>query len=322
MRRTPASRRWLTALIAPVVLGLAACGTSDAGSADDKSAGAEIETVSITHAQGSQTFDRVPSKVLVFDSGALVTLNDLGVEIAGVPELNSLPENLSKFGTDQYEKVGTLKEPDFEKVNALAPDLIIIGGRSATAYDELSKIAPTIDVTVDNGDFLASFRDRTESLGKIFDKQDEVAQRLDALDVQSETVAALAAERDETGLIVLTTGGKISAYGPGSRFGIIHDPLGVQPASANLSVETHGDSISSEFIAESNPDILYVVDRDAAIGEEGKAAGSVLDNDLVDRTSAAKNGRIVFLDPFTWYIAPTGLSSVEAMVQTVGDSLQ
>lgn len=37
-----------------------------------------------------------------------------------------------------------------------------------------------------------------------------------------------------TGLIVLTTGGKVSAYGPGSRFGVLHDSFGIQPAVAKL----------------------------------------------------------------------------------------
>lgn len=326
MSQRSAGSRWLATLVVPIVLGLAACGSTggggDNGAGGQNPAAGEFEPVSIEHAQGTLTLEQAPSNIVVFDTGALVTLNDLGVEIAGVPEIAGLPANLSQYGTDKYEKVGSLKEPDFEKVNALAPDLIIIGGRSAAAYDELSKIAPTIDVTVDNANFLPSVRDRTETLGRVFGKQQEVAQRLDGIDAQAAEVAARAAERNQTGLVVLTTGGKMSAYGPASRFGLIYDPLGVTPAAPKLSVETHGDSISSEFIAEANPDLLYVVDRDAAIGEQGKAAGGVLDNDLVNRTSAAKNGRITYLDPFVWYIAPTGMSSVEAMVQTVGDSLR
>lgn len=171
MSQRSAGSRWLVALLAPAVLGLAACGSAGSVASGDNEAAGEFETVSIEHAQGTLTLEQAPAKVVVFDTGALVTLNDLGVEIAGVPEIAGLPADLSHFGTDKYEKVGSLKEPDFEKVNAMAPDLIIIGGRSATAYGELSKIAPTIDVTVDNANFLDSFRDRTQILGAVFGKQ-------------------------------------------------------------------------------------------------------------------------------------------------------
>ncbi|RKT88640.1 iron complex transport system substrate-binding protein [Saccharopolyspora antimicrobica] len=307
-------RGWLAVIAVAALFVLSGCG----GSAGGGGAGARI---TVEHAQGSTQVPAEPRNVVVFDIGVLVTLDELGVPVAGVPKVASLPESLAKYGTDEYPKVGSLKEPDFEKVNELAPDLIVVAGRSASQYAELSKIAPTIDLTVDNADFLASAKQRTEVLGTIFGKQAEVEQRFAALDDSVRKVREQAAAKQASGLVVLTTGGKISAYGPGSRFGIVHDSLGVAPAREGLSTETHGDAISPEFIAEVDPDVLYVVDRDAAIGEEGKAAAQVLDNALVQRTKAARDGKIVYLDPFTWYIAPTGLSSVEQMVRAVGDSL-
>lgn len=71
--------------------------------------------------------------------GALDTLDKLGVEVAAVPH-DGLPKYLSKYeGTT--ENAGGLKEPDFEKINEIAPDLILISGRQSEAYKELSKIA-------------------------------------------------------------------------------------------------------------------------------------------------------------------------------------
>lgn len=43
---------------------------------------------------------------------------------------------------------------------------------------------------------------------------------------------------------------KISAFGPQSRFGIIHDVLGINAVDENIKVGTHGKSINSEFILE------------------------------------------------------------------------
>ncbi|WP_020544478.1 siderophore ABC transporter substrate-binding protein [Nonomuraea coxensis] len=275
--------------------------------------------MTVTHAQGSTTIPATPEKVVVFDLGVLTTLDELGVPVAGVPVAENLPDKLAKYAGDGYTKVGSLFEPDYEKVNSLEPDLIVVAGRSSAAYPELSKIAPTVDLSVDNTKFLASFRERTEALGTIFGKQTEVERRLDAIDTAAAGVKAKAGDR--TGLIVLTTGGKISAHGAGGRFGVIHDTLGVKPAAEGLSTDTHGQAVSAEFIAKTDPDLLYVVDRDSAIGENGAAAKQVLDNALVNGTKAAKNGKIVYLDPFTWYLAPAALSSVDGMVKAVGDSL-
>ncbi|MGW1680344.1 siderophore ABC transporter substrate-binding protein [Saccharopolyspora sp. NPDC002376] len=308
-------RRGWVALVAIIALfTLSACGSSAGGDG----AGAQI---TVNHAQGSTQVPADPKNVVVFDIGVLVTLDELGVPVAGVPTVASLPDSLAKYGTDEYPKVGSLKEPDFEKVNELAPDLIIVANRSAPQYAELSKIAPTVDLTVDNANFLDSVKERTRALGTIFGKQAEIDKRFAELDESVRQVNEMATEKKLSGLVVLTTGGKISGFGPGSRFGIVHDSLGVAPAYEGLSTEKHGDAISPEFISEVNPDILYVVDRDAAIGEEGKAASQVLDNALVKQTEAARNGKIVYLDPFTWYIAPTGLASVEQMVGAVRDSL-
>ena len=44
-----------------------------------------------------------------------------------------------------------------EKIFELNPDLIIISGRQADYYEELSKIAPTINLSIDNKNYLESF---------------------------------------------------------------------------------------------------------------------------------------------------------------------
>ena len=48
----------------------------------------------------------------------------------------------------------------------------------------------------------------------------------------------------------------------------------------------HGQPVTFEYIKKPNPDWLFVLDRSAAIGEEGKAAKDVLDNPLVAETTA------------------------------------
>ena len=269
----------------------------------------------ITHAQGETTLPQRPDTVLTFDIASLDTLDALGVDVAGMPQA-SLPPRLSHYRDDAYTNIGSLFEPDFETVASLQPDLVIVANRSSAAFDDLSKLAPTIDMTVWGEGFLEQFDTTTRNLATIFDKTDEVEQRLSALDTRIHYARSLAADAGNS-LIVMTSGGKLTAYGPGSRFGWIHDDLGLSSAVTDLEEATHGDPISFEYLLETDPEVIFVIDRDGAIDPANQAARATLDNDLVKRTQAYQNDRIVYLDSVNWYIVMSGLPAVEQMVEEV-----
>ncbi|MBP1156252.1 MULTISPECIES: siderophore ABC transporter substrate-binding protein [unclassified Paenibacillus] len=304
-----------------MVLFVAACGTT--GSNEGSSAAqapATNEDLIIKHQLGETKVKKSPEKVVVFDFGTLDSLDKLGVNVTGVPQAN-IPPYLSKYKDAKYMNVGSLTEPDFEKINAIGPDLIIISGRQSAAYEELTKIGPTIFMGIDNAKYMESFKKNVTTLGTIFDKasaaQEELAKVEDAIKKVNEKAAA----SGNNALIILANGGKVSAYGPGSRFGILHDVLGFTPVDQNIEVSTHGQSISMEFIVEKDPDYLFVVDRDAAVGS-GSSAKQVVENELVKKTKAFKNGHIVYLDPNYWYLSGGGLISVAEMVKEVEAGLK
>ncbi|HHY60572.1 MAG TPA: ABC transporter substrate-binding protein, partial [Clostridia bacterium] len=84
----------------------------------------------------------------------------------------------------------------------------------------------------------------------------------------------------------------------------------------NIEDSTHGMSISFEYIAEKNPDYLFVVDRDAVVAGQA-AAKDVIENDLVKNTKAYRDGKIIYLDPNYWYLSGGGLVSVSEMIKEV-----
>ncbi|WP_418789760.1 siderophore ABC transporter substrate-binding protein [Peribacillus frigoritolerans] len=309
----------LLLLVAMLAVVAAACGSDkEKEESSAKKESAKSEEITVKHQLGETKVKTNPEKVVVFDMGALDTLDKLNVEVAAVPH-DGLPKYLSKYkGTT--ENAGGLKEPDFEKINEIAPDLILISGRQSEAYKELSKIAPTVFVGVDTTKYMESFEENVTLLGKIFDKEDEAAKELASV---KENINALKekAPTDKNGLIVLASGGKVSAYGPDSRFGIIHDVFGVPAVDDKLEVSTHGQSISFEYIAEKNPDYLFVVDRDAVAGD-GAAAKETIENDIVKNTKAFKEGNIIYLDPNYWYLSGGGLESVDAMVKEVSEGIK
>lgn len=311
-------KKWIMAILAVMMFAvLAACGAEEEAT-DSQTADAQTtETVKVTHELGETEVPKNPEKVVVFDFGILDTLDQLGVEsVAGVAQGN-IPTYLEQYeNTEKYENIGTLKEADFEAIHAMDPDLIIISGRQAEMYNEFSDIAPTIHLGVDTTDYMNSFTTNMETVGEIFGKEAEVEEELAAINEQIEGIKEKTATSDEKGLIVLANEGKVSAYGAASRFGIIHDVFGVKQADEGIEASTHGQSITYEYILDTNPDMMFVVDRNAAVGNDASAKDS-LENELVQKTNAYQNDKIIYLDPDYWYLSGGGLQSVSEMVNAI-----
>ncbi len=278
--------------------------------------------VLITHYSGADTVPVNPETVVVFDLGVLISLHDLGVEVDAVGGLGiPIPGEYDAIvNNPDYVEVGTAFEPDYEAVNAMEPDLIIVASRSSRWYAEMSRIAPTVDLTVDWDDYMNSFRDTHRSMGKIFNVESKVEEKLAKLDAEIARVRSQAAGAGKA-LILMTTGAEVTAYGPGSRFGFVHDQFGYAAADESLERDaTHGDAVSFEYILEAAPDALFVIDRAAAIGGEGDAAKQILDNELVTQTPAWQNERVVYVDNFAWYIAASSLPSYFMIADNIASS--
>lgn len=297
---------------------LAACGNSGEEGTSSGDAGGE-EKITISHKFGEAEIAKNPKQVVVFDFGILDTLDELGIEVAGVPQAN-IPPYLEQYEGEQYTNVGSLKEPDFEAIHALKPDVIFISTRQAELYDQFAEIAPTVYMAIDYNNYYDSFKSNMETIGKVFGKEDIVADELAAIDESIQAVKEKTAGMDEEALIVMGTEGKVSAFGPASRFGVIHDVFGFKAADENIEQSTHGQSITFEYILETNPDILFVIDRDAAVSGESSVKES-LENELVQKTNAYKNGKIYYLDPNYWYLSGGGLQSMKEMIAEMDQAL-
>ncbi|GIP40420.1 putative ABC transporter solute-binding protein YclQ [Paenibacillus sp. J31TS4] len=315
----------LLVLTFTLMLALAACGQKDSakGANADAAGAAGGEELTIKHQLGETKVKKNPKKVIVFDFGTLDTLDKLGIDVLGLPQSN-VPAYLSKYKDGKYKNVGSLTEPDFEKVNAAKPDLIIISGRQQDSYKEFERIAPTIYLGLDTSKYMQSFKENAKIIGKIFGKEAEVDQELAKIDTSIQQINDKVKASGKNALIILANEGKISAFGAGSRFGLIHDVLGFVPADSKIEATTHGQSVSFEYVAEKNPDYLFVVDRSAVVttGAAAAPAKQVVENDLVKTTKAFKTGHIHYLDPSYWYLSGGGLLSVNEMIGEVAKAVQ
>lgn len=277
------------------------------------------ETIAITHTKGEAKVPADVKKVVVFELSVLDTMDALGVDVElGLP--SGLPEYLKGYEADAIN-VGSMKEANVEAIYDFEPDVIFISGRLESYYDELSKIAPTVYVSLNAETYIDDVKESINNVAKIFNKTEEAEAKLAVLDEKAEEAKTLANATDEKALMLLANEGSLSVYGKGSRYGFIHDSLDVKCADENIAVSTHGQDASYEYISETNPDILFVIDRSAAVGGSVYAKDS-LNNDLVNGTNAAKNGKVVYLDSTLWYLAGGGLNSTTVQIDEVIQALK
>lgn len=319
-------KKWQkTILSLASIFTLAACGAQEgaADAADSTLATAESEaTVTIEDARGSVEVPKDPENVAVLDFGHLDTLIALGKEdaVTGTATEN-MPAYLADTA-DQFENVGTLKEPNVEALANLAPELIIISNRLVDFAEQLEEIAPVVVLSVDYTDYWGSVQKNITTLGTIFDEEAAADEAIATLNEEIEAVQAKTAGISEKTLTLLLNDGSMSAFSTGSRFGFIYDTLGFTPVDAAIEDSTHGQSVGYEGLLEINPQILFVVDRTAAIGTASDENAALLENDFVYQTDAYKNNKIINLSSDLWYLSGGGVESIQLMVEEVAADFQ
>jgi len=271
------------------------------------------EKVVLADAYGSHEFNKVPQKVVVFNYEILDSLQVLGVEVAGLPKSN-IPTYLKQYASSKYEDLGTLFEPDFEKIDRLKPEIIFISARQAKLRDSFAKIAPTVLLTADPANYLESFRSITLSLGKLFNKEAAAQKALENVQGQVDLLLKKAKEKPQKALYAMVNDKAVSVFGSGSRFSMVFDSFGFVQADPGIAASTHGQSANFEYLLKINPDVLFVLDRAAAIGSQGTAE-QVLNNPLVRASKAWKNKKIIYVDPQAWYLSTGGIQSTQQMLK-------
>lgn len=315
-----------TLMMAILVMVLAACGAStnnansNAGTASntpgDTAEPAKPATVEITDSHGTVTVPINPKNVVALDNRTFETLAEWGIKLAAAPK-KVMPADSIYVADDSVQDIGNHGEPKLEVIAAVNPDLVIVGQRFAKYYEDIKKLVPNAAVIDLNFDVSASdgtagdqlvngFKDVTTKLGQIFDKNEE-AKKLNERFDQSIAAAKAAYNGTDTVMSVIVSGGNIGYSAPhnGRVWGPLYDIFGWTPSLKveKTTTDHQGDEISVEAIAQSNPDWLLVLDRDAAISstEKKTPAQDVIGNSpALQNTTAVTKGQIVYAPADTY----------------------
>ncbi len=307
--------------------------TSEESTSEEESAAEEVATgpvtITVTDEAGEPIDVEFPDpstveKVVVLNWQTVDFLDSVGMgdKIVGIIKGGSVPEHLAKYAEDEsIASVGGMKEPDFEAIMELEPDIIFSSDRTESMYQEFSAIAPTFAAFVDYGDsFMEGYKALAEKHGQIFGIEGEVAEIIAGYETRIAAIADFA--EGKTALLGIFAGG-LNTLGDTGRCNIITTDMGFTNLAAGEDVN-HGNVSSYELFLELNPDYMFILDKDTAVGTEAVAAKEQMetDNPVIAETDAYKNGNIFYLEPDTaWYVADGGITSLDLMIANIEEAL-
>lgn len=321
-------------LAGAMAVSLAACGQAEEKSNTSKKAETEQtkeqtpENVMIKSFNGNKEEVNLevpydPERIAVLDMASLDILDNLGMGDRVVGSASTSLEYLTDYvDNEEVANLGTIKEADLEAVMECDPDVIFIGGRLASSYDALSEIAPVVFLSTDSElGIVKSVTKNAETIASMFGLEDEVSKKTEGFDERIKALKKTA--EGKTALVGMTTSGSFNLMGNDGRYSIVGREVGFENLTAAESTSTHGNEASFETVVEKNPDYIFVMDRDSAIGADGaQTAKEIVENELVMGTDAYKNGRIIYLEhPAVWYTAEGGITALNIMLSDLENAL-
>lgn len=259
-------------------------------------------------------------RIATFDLGSLDTLDALGLseQVVGVPKA-SLPNYLEQYTAETYTDIGGLRSPDMDAISESEPSLILYTGRQGDWAAELGDIAPLLNTSLQGDDYLAAFDANVRELASRVGADSDAETALEILhnEIESQRDALRNAPRT---LVVTHNGGNLML----NEHPVVHEVLGVATLDmpASVTSETRGNrtftSLSPEVIGAIDPEIVLVIDRSAAIGDD-PADPEALKQALSD--AGADNTQVVMLTPALWYLSGGGLKSLALQIKEVSAAL-
>jgi iron complex transport system substrate-binding protein len=256
----------LTALLTLTLassLALAGCGSSDSDKTPVAASGDAGFPRTVEHATGKTEIKARPKRVVALDTSFVDATLILDTPVVGYTDYRTingkLPDYLgdarTKYGAEA-ESVGTLAEPNLEKIAALKPDLIVSAKvRHEKLYDQLSKIAPTIMSETTGPTWKDNIRLEAKALGAETLAEKEIGAYESAAKTTGAAINAKA--KNPTISVVRFVDGPTRLYQNASYSGIVLKDAGLaRPKSQD--VNDFAAEISAERIKDADADAIFL----------------------------------------------------------------
>lgn len=250
-------RRILAPVLASVLL-LAACG---GGSGEEDAA----PGISVDTKFGSVEVPQDPQKVVALGWGDAETALALGVQPVGASDWVEFGGNgVGPWAEDLYDEAPEIiatMEPDYEKIAALEPDLILDTKSSGEQerYDRLSEIAPTVGAPEGGDNYLTTMDQQVDLVSQALGKEDEGEKLLDDLDKKYTAAREAHPEFDGKSVTVAAkTSEGWGAYVEGSERVQFMENLGFKQSEKVAALKPSGftATVSEEKLDDLDADLL------------------------------------------------------------------
>ncbi|MCJ0902970.1 ABC transporter substrate-binding protein [Rhodococcus sp. ARC_M6] len=297
-----------------VIVALAA--TMTACGADDKTdaSGASADAVhTVAHARGTTDVPADPQRVVVLEPVQLDTSVALGVTPVGTAVLSEATGVPAYLGAEaaQIETVGTVTAPNFEKIAALRPDLIIgTQTRHGDLYERLSSLAPTVFMATQTDPWQDNVRFVADALGKS-DQADVV---LGDYNARCKEIATERGTGNKTAQLIRPRDDVLTLYGPTSFAGSTLECAGLTIPARDWENSISVD-LSPEFVSGANADIIMVT-------SVNPNDPTTLPSTIADNVGFFPNPHLVDMSYWITGVGPLGglavLDDIERILETNG----
>lgn len=242
-------RLWAVVLMG-TALAVTACGAGGTTDADTASA-----TRSVTHARGTAQVAQHPQRVVTLEPLELDTAVALGITPVGAAVASNVTTMPAYLGVDGVAAVGTVPEPDVEKIAALKPDLILgTEARHAALFERLSAVAPTVFIKT----HADPWQDNARAIGDALNRRADVDELLADYNARCAAIKTEFSLAGRTAQFIRPRGAaQLSIYGPTSFAGSALQCVGFTIPQRDWADGIQAD-ISLENLSTAQADYVFV----------------------------------------------------------------
>ncbi|MBW4672186.1 MAG: iron-siderophore ABC transporter substrate-binding protein [Cyanomargarita calcarea GSE-NOS-MK-12-04C] len=255
----------------------------------------------VQHTMGKTCIPRNPQRVVTLWTGTLANSVALGIKpVASVYIIGQPLQEYLRGKVDGVEPVGSLAEPNLEKILLLKPDLILSNTRLQNIYKQLSYIAPTLVLSLPSPPF--PWKQNLEDLAKVLDKEEANQQLIDQYWGRIEKLKLALGDRlsqIRVSVATVSENDTIYAYGEKHPVGSVLNDIGLQRPLAQRGDFYYINDISEERLSDIDGDVIFFL---YWAGKDAKKVLEKLQQKLLwQQLKAVQQNHVYFVDAAHWH---------------------
>lgn len=275
---------------------------------------AQPQQITVKHSHGEAVIPAEPKRIAVTQQIVIDWLLPLGLYAFVSPKATPTSDFAPYLPAEQRNKltlIGPPGNPNLEAILAQSPDVIFINNNHEKAYDQLSKIAPSIFMpSKDN------WRELLREYGTMLHREKQAEAWLQGYQQKADKAKAqlTASVQDKTVAFVRFLPKELRIYSnpPATSVGgVLYTDLGLKPP-AGLATDSMYQAVSLEGMLQMNPDYIFmqigfIPESDE---EARKRYEEITEGSLWKQISAVKNNHLYPVDDNFFNNSPLGKTYV------------